>query len=105
MKVFNITDVETRALKQQGLVGVSIKVGEVSIAPGESQELRGTAKEKSEVAAFIRRGAASVDQLPPGYAHKRGLLLSGDKPSTTTPEPTPDPGDDAGGRRRRGKVG
>ena len=105
MKVFNITDVTTRALTQQGLVNVSIKVGEVSIAPGESQVLRGTAKEKSEVAAFVRRGAAAIDQLPPGYAHKRGLLSSGDKPSTTTPEPTPEPGEDGGGRRRRGRVG
>lgn len=83
MKVFNLTDVETRTLKQQGLKNVPVKVGDTVIPPGEARELRGSARERAEASALVRRGAIAVDSLPPGYAHKRGLLLSGAK----KPEP------------------
>lgn len=93
MKVFNITDVETRPLKQQGLRNVPIKVGETVIPPGESRVLRGTARERSEVSAFVRKGAAAVEQLPPWYAHRRGLLVSGAShpKESAVPASTPEP--------------
>ena len=79
MRVFNITDVPNRALEHQGLVNVSVKVGATVVGPGESVVLRGTAKERSDISSLLRRGAVVVDQLPPSYAAKKGLMLDGSK--------------------------
>jgi hypothetical protein len=87
MKVFNITDASTAALRNRGLENQHIKVGEVVIPPGGSAVLRGTAKERSELQVYLKVGAASLDELPVVYASKRGLTIQGEK---IAPEPVLD---------------
>ena len=77
MKVFNITDAATSALTNQGLANQAIKIGDTVIPNGGSAEIRGTAKERSELQVFIKVGAVAIDELPPAYAARRGLLLDG----------------------------
>jgi hypothetical protein len=77
MKVFNITDASTAALRNQGLENQHIKVGDVIVAPGASTVLRGTAKERSELSSLIKAGAVVVGKLPVWYAAKRNLSLDG----------------------------
>ena len=77
MKVFNVTDMPSRSLEQQGLVNVAVKVGLVVIPPGGNAVLRGSRKERSELMPLVRRGAVVVDELPPAYAAKKGLMVDG----------------------------
>lgn len=88
MKVFNITDSNTNALVSRGLANQALKVGETVIPAGKSAELRGTAREMSELQVYLRVGAVALDELPPAYASRRGLHLDG---SPLAPEPTPAP--------------
>lgn len=87
MKVFNITDAATAALRNQGLEKQHIKVGETVIPPGGSANLRGTSKERAELQVFIKVGAVALDELPAAYAAKRGLNLDG----SPIPAPAPAP--------------
>ena len=87
MKVFNITDASTAALRSRGLENQHIRVGETIIAPGGSATLRGTAKERSELQVYIKVGALTLEELPVAYAAKRGLNLNG----TAIPKPEPVP--------------
>lgn len=79
MKVFNITDASTAALRNQGLENQHIKVGDVVVPPGGSAVLRGTAKERSELQVYTKVGAVALDELPVVYAAKRGLTIHGHK--------------------------
>lgn len=79
MKVFNITDASTAALRNQGLENQHIRVGETVIPPGGSADIRGTARERSELSALLKVGALALDELPPHYAAKRGLTVYGQK--------------------------
>jgi hypothetical protein len=85
MKVFNITDASTHALRNQGLEGQHIRVGDVVIAPGSSAVIRGTAREVSELVPLTKVGAVALDQLPVWYAAKRGLSLSGEPLTPVVP--------------------
>lgn len=87
MKVFNITDASTAALRNRGLENQHLKVGDVVIPPGGSAVLRGTAKETSELSAFVKVGAVAIDELPVVYAAKRNLALDG---SSLAPAPKPE---------------
>jgi hypothetical protein len=91
VKVFNTTDAATAALVSQGLANQSIKVGDTVIHPGKSAELRGTARERSELQVYLRVGAAAIDELPVLYANKRGLKLDGSSVEPPKPEPPPPP--------------
>jgi len=91
MRVFNITDASTAALRNQGLENQHIRVGETVIPPGGSVTLRGTAKERSELQVYIKVGAVALEELPVAYAAKRGLNLDGSTIPTPVPEPTPAP--------------
>lgn len=77
MKVFNITDASTAALRNQGMENLPFRVGEVVVKPGDSAVLRGTAKERSELHPLVKSGAAAIDELPAWYAAKRGLNVDG----------------------------
>jgi hypothetical protein len=89
MKVFNVTDASTAALRNQGLENQHIRVGETVIPPGGSATLRGTAKERSELQVYIKVGAVAIDELPPAYAAKRGLNLDGSEIPKPPPPPAP----------------
>jgi hypothetical protein len=84
MRVFNITDASTAALRAQGLENQHIRVGSAVIAPGTSVDLRGTARERSELQSFLKVRAVVIDELPVDYAAKRGLDIRGRK---LAPEP------------------
>ena|SRR5688572_3504811 len=89
MKVFNITDASTAALRNRGLENQHIKVGETIIPPGGSAVLRGTAKERSELQIYVKVGAVALEELPVIYASKRGLTLRGEPLEAPKPEPEP----------------
>ena len=91
MRVFNITDASTAALRNQGLENQHIRVGETVIPPGGSVTLRGTSKERSELQVYIKVGAVALEELPVAYAAKRGLNLDGTTLPTPQPNPTPAP--------------
>jgi hypothetical protein len=77
MKVFNITDVSTPALRNQHLENQPLKVVDTVIMPGKSAEFRGTARERNEASVFLKSGAVAIDELPPAYAAKKGLDVHG----------------------------
>lgn len=60
MKVSSLTDVPTESLKHQGLVGASVRVGHHVIPSGATVELRGTSRERADVAMWLRRGALTL---------------------------------------------
>jgi len=65
MKVFNISDVETKQLKQRGLVGHAVVVGKKLLSPGESVEI-----DKSDLAPLqelVDFGVLSFGAPPKGY--------------------------------------
>ena len=94
MKVFNITDASTSALRNRGLENLPFKVGETIIPSGSSAVLRGTAKERSELQPLLKAGAAALDELPEWYAMKRGLNLDGSPKPVPVPAPVPAPKDE-----------
>lgn len=90
MKVFNLTHVETRQLRYQGLVGCPIrdKFG-VIIKPGECKEVRGTPENRKYLMQhFVVRGAVALDQPPKGYTFDVGEAES-PKPAPSSPAPKP----------------
>lgn len=79
MRVFNITDASTAALRSRSLENQHIRVGDTVIPPGGSADLRGTAREMSELQPLVRVRAVALDELPVDYAAKRGLDIHGNK--------------------------
>lgn len=69
MKVFNLTDVSTRQLRQQGLVGCPVrdKFGQI-IPPGACVECRDTPENRNYLSQhFGVRGVLALDRPPEGY--------------------------------------
>jgi len=64
VKAYNISDVETPALQQRGLVNAHIRVGDRVLAPGTMHEIHPRYR-----AMIVQRfqGAIALDALPPGY--------------------------------------
>jgi hypothetical protein len=72
MKVFNLTDVETRQLRHQGLVNVPIRISDkhavTVIKPGEMAEVKDTpAMRKHLQQTYVSRGAMALDRVPVDY--------------------------------------
>jgi hypothetical protein len=66
VRVHNITDVPTQALKAAGLVCVPLRVGGTIVKPGESEEVSSLGTNADR---FIRVAAIHVGDKPPeGYA-------------------------------------
>lgn len=86
MRVFNITDASTAALRARGLENQHIRVGTTVIAPGGYADLRGTAKELSELQQLVKVRALVPEELPVDYAAKRGLDVRGNKLPTPVKE-------------------
>jgi hypothetical protein len=82
MKVFNLTDVPTKALVQRKLINQTIVVGRTAISPGSSAELKGEAHEHSSLKHPLSVGAAAMDDLPQVYIDGKA------KPA---PKPAPPP--------------
>ena len=82
MKVFNLTDVSTSALKAVGWVNVPIRVGGQSVAPGTSIEI--SEKFRPELLKYIRSGALALDTAPKGYVSAESHV----PPVPTQPAPS-----------------
>jgi hypothetical protein len=69
VKLFNLTDVSTKSLVQNKLVGHTFAVGAALIAPGDSadvpEDLR--ARLLPEIQKLITLGAIAMNTLPPAY--------------------------------------
>jgi len=68
MRVYNITDIETDALKAAFLTNVSIVANGVVIAPGTSEEVGRV--DLSEIKRFLAIGALAINNPPEGYKPK-----------------------------------
>lgn len=70
MKVFNLTDIETPQLAEQGAVNIPVVLGNLLLAPGASGVL--TEDQYGCCAHAIRdyvgRGIMALEVLPPAYA-------------------------------------
>jgi hypothetical protein len=77
MRVFNITDSDTQALRAQGLSNQHLRIVDTVIPCGGSAELRGTAREKSEMRIYLKVRAITIDELPEDYAAMRGVRVDG----------------------------
>jgi hypothetical protein len=77
VRVFNLTDVPTAALGSRGLVNTNIQVGDVTIAPGKSEEVPRLSSDEDHL---LRCGALSVGEPPPAYRSAKAT-----KPQQVTP--------------------
>jgi len=70
MKVFNISDVETKKLKQRGLVGHTICVGKALLSPGTSVDLPDDAVQAKldGINELVDMGILALGAPPKGYA-------------------------------------
>lgn len=100
MKVFNLTDVPTSALKAVGWVNTTIQVGSLSVAPGKSIDV--PEKFRAELSKYIRPGALALDEAPKGYtaackssptlpSPSMPPVLVRPEPPALAPEPEPEP--------------
>jgi hypothetical protein len=71
MKVYNLTDVETPALIQRGLVNQHIVVGKRMVNPGEFVEVADTLHTRGKLMYLLTVGAVSIDQVPPNYVRSK----------------------------------
>jgi hypothetical protein len=67
VKLFNLTDVPTPALTQQGLANQTLVVRSSIIQPGEWVDAADDAATRRDAAHYVGLGALAVDQLPPAY--------------------------------------
>jgi hypothetical protein len=67
MKVFNLTDVETAALKQRGLVRHTFVLGKHLVAPGTSVVVNPDRMERMRkgIQELVTLGALAVGEQPP----------------------------------------
>jgi len=67
MKLFSLTDIETPLLKQRGLVGHTIAVGPVLLAPGASQDVTEEQIQhfRLGIQELITAGALALGTQPP----------------------------------------
>lgn len=67
MKLFNLTDIETPALKTRGWLGVPITIGRTVISPGEEVDVGDTEIIRRDLLCFTVQGAIAVGARPPAY--------------------------------------
>jgi hypothetical protein len=72
VKVFNISDVETKQLKQRGLVSHSVVIGKQLLAPGASADVPDdVVQHKLEgLNELVEFGVIALNTPPRGYAAK-----------------------------------
>jgi len=89
-KVFNLTDRNSAELRQRGLVGSSIPVGDKMLAPGEMLEVDDDtfALAQPGLEDFVRLKALAVDVLPEDYAKEKAATKPR-TPSTSDPADMP----------------
>ncbi len=73
MKVFNLTDIETPALKQRGLLNQTFAVGDKLLAPGASDEVDDETLERvrPELQNMVALGIAALGDVPSEYTAKK----------------------------------
>ena len=69
MKVFNLTDVETPSLKQRGLLGQSIAVGDKLLAPGGEADVdeETLTRVRPELQHMVGLGTLALGEPPAEY--------------------------------------
>jgi hypothetical protein len=94
MRVFNLTDVSTPALKRHGLEQQTIVVGTALLPPGGMEEIGDEPHVRAGAQFLVDVGAIAFEQLPPAYmAGKADVAVTSPPapPIVTAPEPTPEP--------------
>lgn len=94
MIVYNLTDVPTKVLEAQHLVGQSIVVGKELISPGESKEVEDTPHMRTTLEHFLTMGAVAIDTMPPPYVlakSKVGKTSNVVQPAKPVEEQTSEP--------------
>jgi hypothetical protein len=72
MKVFNLTDISTKALRTHRLERQTLVVGKAVIAPGASDDVEDTPHMRRKLEHFLSAGAVAIDVLPPEYVSAKG---------------------------------
>lgn len=88
MKVTNLTDKATPTLVQRGLSGVSIQVGDHSLRPGETIDVRLSAAERSALDRYVVCKALHVGEPPAGYPRNKEEPVAA--PVVAAPPPPPE---------------
>ena len=88
MKIFNLTDVETPALKQRHMVNQSLVVHGKPIEPGASVDFP-LPEDRPIVARavqhLLKAGAVAVDKLPDAYVKAKAAVASANKTTASSP--------------------
>lgn len=71
VKVYNLTDVSTPSLVQQGLVSQHIVIGDRMCSPGEYVEQVDSHVLRQQLRHLVSVGAISIGALPPPYQQAR----------------------------------
>lgn len=105
MRVYNLTDVPTPALRAAGLVNVPLKVGGITVQPGESVPIRSAL---GATGRYIRVGAVHVGDAPPkGYTPAAAPVVeepAGEPGGEEEEEPAPSTPSARTKRRKASKV-
>ncbi len=71
-RLFNLTDVDTPGLREQGQVNITVSGNGFAVPPGESREVVITEGNRQAIQHAVSAGLLSVDNLPAAY-----MLLKG----------------------------
>ena len=71
MRVYNLTDVETKQLKRMGWVDRPIRISGTTIPSGGVADLRGTGKEQVEVIQFVHLNLLAIGEPPEWYTTRK----------------------------------
>jgi hypothetical protein len=85
MRVFNLTDVPTKALAQHKLLNQTIVVGGKAIPPGGSVDLEGKRGEVASAHHPLKVGAAAIDDLPRYYQEGKARPKASPTPPSAPP--------------------
>jgi hypothetical protein len=91
MKVFNLTDVETPALVQRGLMRQTFAVGGTLVTPGDGIEvpLEARAVVAHGIEHLVEVGALAIDEPPATYLAHKAPAHAGPPPAAEAPVPPP----------------
>jgi len=90
--VTNIADVETARLRQAGLVGASVRVGGMPVAPGCTVQVQDRAGVAADIDYWACRGVLVEGELPSWYRPRTPTQPSPPPPPPRAPPPPEEEG-------------
>jgi hypothetical protein len=75
MKIFSLTDILTKRLKQHKLHKQTFELAGELVPPGAAIEVKGTAADHPQLAHLLKVGAAAADSPPKEYLEAKALIV------------------------------